>query len=159
MRLFATFLAAAVLCSASPAQTASAKHVRVSSNVSGGSVLPGNTFNVEVKLTVGKGWHVNSHTPAQEYMIPTVIVIDSTEGFAVTGIQYPKGQSVSLSISDTPFSVYDGTVAIVVSLTASANLAPGKKTLNGTITLQACNNQICVAPSTIRVSIPVTVGS
>ncbi len=158
MKLIGTFLATLLLCSFSPAQSSSAKYVQVSSKVIGGPIRPGSTFKAEVRLKIAKGWHINSHAPAQEYMIGTNFVVDSTEGCTVAAMEYPKGQSVTLSISETPFSVYDGTVAIVVTLKTSADLPKGKHVLKGKLTLQACNDQICVAPSTIPVDIPVTVG-
>jgi DsbC/DsbD-like thiol-disulfide interchange protein len=92
-------------------------------------------------------------------MIGTTLEMDSTAGYSVSDIRYPQERSVKLSISETPFSLYDGTVAIVVTFRVSADVPRGKCVLKGNLTFQACNDKICVAPSTIPVSIPVTVGS
>ncbi len=132
--------------------------MRVSSKAFKETVTPGGTFQAEVKLAIAGGWHINAHKPSQEYMIGTTLEMDSTSEFSVSGIQYPPGRSVKLSISETPFSLYDGTVAIVVTLKASASAPRGKSVLKGKLTFQACNDKICTAPSTVPVSIPVTVG-
>jgi thiol:disulfide interchange protein DsbD len=158
-RLFGILLAMTTVLYSAAAQSSSAKNVRVSSKVLDGTVKPGSTFRAEVKLTIARGWHINSHMPSQEYMIGTTLELDSTAGYSVSDIQYPCERSVKLSISETPFSLYDGTVTIVVTLKASADVPKGKSVLKGKLTFQACNDKICVAPSTVPVSIPVTVES
>ncbi|UCD57868.1 MAG: thioredoxin domain-containing protein, partial [Candidatus Hydrogenedentota bacterium] len=37
------------------------------------NVAPGEAFEVAVRLTIDKGWHINSNEPVQDYLIPTSI--------------------------------------------------------------------------------------
>ncbi len=159
MKFLGIILTSLALVSFSPAQSSSAKHVRVSVKTPANPVKSGETFKAEVTLTIADGWHINSNTPKQEYMIGTSLTVDTTEGFAMAQVVYPKEQTVKLSISETPLRVYSGTVGITVTFATSANVAKGKVVLKGTLRLQACNDQICVAPSTIPVELPVTIES
>ncbi len=141
------------------AQKSSVNNVRVSSRTLDKTAKPGGTIRAEVKLVIAKGWHINAHVPSQEYMIGTSFAMDSTGGFSESDVQYPEARPVKLSISETPFNVYDGTVVISVTVRVSPDAPKGTNVLHGTLTFQACNDRICAAPSTVPVRIPVTVGS
>ena len=72
-------------------------------------------------------------------------------------VQYPKGNLVSLSFAEQPIDVDQGTATIFASLKISNKLNSGIDTVKGSITFQACNNQICLPPSTIDVNIPLQI--
>jgi hypothetical protein len=59
-------------------------------------------------------------------MIGTALEMDWTARYSVSDIRYPRERSVKLSISGTPFSLYDGTVTIVVTRKASADVHKGR---------------------------------
>ena len=79
------------------------------------------------------------------------------KGFILSDVQYPKGKLVSFSFAEQPIDVYEGTTTLYASIKISDKLTPGTDTLEGSVTVQACNNQLCLAPSTIRVNIPVQI--
>jgi thiol:disulfide interchange protein DsbD len=157
MRILASIVIALLCASFGSAQSASSKHVEVTAKPLPGKIKKGSTFNVELRLKIAKGWHINSNDPSQEYMIGTAFVFEPREGFEVSDIRYPEGKSVKLAISETPLSVYDETISIIVTFKISNNVAHGKASLIGRLTFQACNDQICVAPSTVPVTIPIDV--
>jgi thioredoxin:protein disulfide reductase len=117
----------------------------------------GSTLQIAFQLKISDGWHVNSHAPTFDYLIGTLVELQTKEGFILADIQYPQGKLVPLSFADRPIDVYEGTVTIFASLKLSEKLNPGMDTLRGTVTLQACNNQICLAPSTLDITIPIQV--
>ncbi|HTP14014.1 MAG TPA: protein-disulfide reductase DsbD domain-containing protein [Bacteroidota bacterium] len=153
------FFAAATLCSPLAAQRTSAVNVQVSSKTLDQVARPGGTVRAEVKLVIANGWHINSHAPSQEYMIATSLVVDSTAAFPASGIRYPEARSVRLSLAESPLTLYEGTVVIQVTCTVAPDAPKGKHVLNGTVTFQACNDKVCLAPSAVPLKIPVTVGS
>ncbi|MDH3254869.1 MAG: hypothetical protein OEM62_07765, partial [Acidobacteriota bacterium] len=44
------------------------------------SYAPGSEVNLAVVVTVDSGWHVNSHAPTYDYLIPTTLDIETPDG-------------------------------------------------------------------------------
>ncbi|MDX1637531.1 MAG: cytochrome c biogenesis protein CcdA [Balneolaceae bacterium] len=124
------------------------------------NVVPrGSTFRAAVMLSVNKGWHINAHEPTLDYLIPTRISYKKLHGFTVTDTRYPEGSMIRFDFADTPISVYDGNIPIFMTLAASDTLEPGSHELTGKLRVQACNDEVCLAPSEIAISIPVEVSA
>jgi thiol:disulfide interchange protein DsbD len=134
-----------------------ASHVELSTKLSVDKVARGSNFKAVVKVHIADGWHVNSHTPTHDYLIGTVFSLKPKEGYIITDIRYPRGNRLKFDFAEDSLDVYEGEIAIFVSFKASEKLAVGTDTLFGTVQLQACNNQICIAPSSIPVTIPFVV--
>ena len=136
-----------------------ASHVQINSELSVDKVTEGSDFQAVIKIHIADGWHVNSHTPTHDYLIGTTFNLQPKEGYIITDIRYPQGKLLKFDFAEDPLDVYEGDVSIFISLKASDKLATGPDTLFGTLQLQACNNQICIAPSSIGIMIPVVVAA
>ena len=136
-----------------PSSTAQQVSVRVIPSAE--KMQAGSTIQIALQLKISEGWHINSHSPTFDYLIGTTFELQSKEGIIVADLQYPKGNLVSLSFADQPIDAYEGTTTIFASLKCSNKLNIGLDTLKGTVTVQACNNQICLAPSAIDINIPI----
>ena len=138
---------------------ASASHVELSTNLSVDKVAKGSPFQAVIKVRIADGWHVNSHTPTHDYLIGTEFSLKPKEGYIVTDIRYPRGKQLKFDFAEDSLDVYEGEIPIFVSFKTSNKLAAGNDTLFGNLQLQACNNQICLAPSSIPVVIPVIIAN
>ena len=136
----------------STAQQVSAKAILYADKIQAGS-----TIQIVLQLKINNGWHINSHAPTFDYLIGTTFELQSKEGIILADVQYPKGNLVSLAFADQPIDVYEGTTTIFASLRISDKLNLGIDTIEGRITVQACNNQICLAPSSINLNIPIQI--
>ncbi len=155
MRTLRFFLPILLGVSTLVAQTgSSSSHMELSAKLSVDKVARGSSIQMAVILDIGTGWHVNSHTPTHDYLIGTSFDLGPKEGYIVTDIRYPKGKMMKFDFSEDSLEVYEGRVPIFVSLKVSDKLAASKDTLFGTVQVQACNNQICLAPSAIPVVLP-----
>ncbi|MBF8247711.1 MAG: thiol:disulfide interchange protein DsbD [Bacteroidetes bacterium] len=132
----------------------SAHNIVVSHKLSVDKVAKGSTFQIALILDIAKGWHVNSHRPTTQYLIPTDVQLDPREGYIVTDLKYPKGTLQKLGFSDQPLDVYEGTVTIFVSVKVSETLASDGDTVRGRLRVQSCDDKVCLAPSTISLAIP-----
>jgi thiol:disulfide interchange protein DsbD len=103
-----------------------------------------------VEATIAHGWHVNSHTPSEEFLIPTVVAPDAADGVTFGEPEYPSGKMAKFSFSAKPLSVYEGTFSVRVPVNWSGGAAP---TLSGAVEYQACNDTQCLPPATARFSI------
>jgi thiol:disulfide interchange protein DsbD len=115
---------------------------------------PGGNMPVAVVLSIGGHWHINSHQVNDEYLIPTEVKVTPPAGFTVGQIVYPPDIEKRLSFSEQPLALYEGEVTIGILLEAAADARPGDRTLELTVTYQACDNEKCVAPVDKKLSIP-----
>ena len=133
------------------------EHVALSAKLSQDGVQRGGVMRGALIVTVGSGWHINSASPADDNLIATAASFSPPSGLAVAQVRYPGGSGKKCTFSDAPLSVYEGTVIIRFSITASAGTAAGDYPLPVDVSYQACNNDICLAPASLRVVIPVRV--
>src|SRR5690606_17801212 len=106
-------------------------------------------------VQVDAGWHINAHRPRQAFLIGTTFELEPHPGFLLADARYPEPEAVKFGFFEEHLAVYEGAVPVFLSIRAAPDLSPGPYTLNGRLRVQACNDQICLAPSTLDVSIPV----
>jgi Disulphide bond corrector protein DsbC len=117
------------------------------------AVKAGKRIVVEMRFRVMDGFHVNSHTPKSELLIPTVVKLDPADGVRAEPAQYPAGMEYSFSFEPgEKLDVYTGEFTVKVPVTAAA----GSHTVNGTLHYQACDNAACYPPKTLPVQLVVT---
>jgi thioredoxin:protein disulfide reductase len=78
-------------------------------------------------------------------------------GISVSFIVYPDAITKSFSFADKPLAVYQGTADIKVRLKADKSSPVGTQNLSAKLRVQACDDQVCYAPGTLEVTIPVSI--
>lgn len=121
--------------------------LQVESFLSVDKVRPGDAFKIGVRATINDEWHINSHNPSEEFLIPTVVKFDSIDGLEFGDVQYPEGELKTFAFSETPLSVYEGEVVFRAAVRAADALPPGELKLSGVFSYQACNDVSCLAPT------------
>ena len=134
-----------------------AAQVRVTGYASRVVVNPGDRLRVAVQLAVADGWHVNSHAPLQDYLIPTSLSLEGDGPLVGGEVTYPTGTTLSLEFSADPLSVYDGTVTLTMPVTVSDQAEAGAETVVLAVRVQACDDHQCLRPETGTLKIPITV--
>ena len=109
------------------------------------TMAPGAKARVTVELALGAGWHVNSHTPSQVFLIPTDLALTATAG-ALSPIRYPADVERRFAFSETPLRVYEGTVVFETEIQLPEEAA-ARSSVAGTLSYQACNDRQCFAPA------------
>jgi hypothetical protein len=122
-------------------------------------VPAGHPFEIAVVVDILAGYHMNSHTPSEDYLIPTALSLAPTPGFRETGSTYPDGQMLKFDFSPEKLSVYSGSVTIRVKLTVDASAAQSEATLPFTLRYQACNMSACLPPAKVPFSVKVKVAA
>lgn len=135
----------------------SAKVVKVSPGESGYKIKRGGSVQISVVIEVDDGYHINSNRPTDKNLIPTALKFERTAGLTTTPVIYPKAKLQRFEFSPKPLSVFDGKAVLKLTTRALPSMAPGSRTLKAKLTVQACNNQLCLRPQTIDVSIPLQV--
>jgi len=112
----------------------------------------------EVRFTVRGGYHINSHTPKGEYLIPTVLTLSSDKTVLLGKAIYPAGKDITLPLApDEKLNVYTGDFAVTVPLSAPKRAAAGSYKVSGELKYQACNDNSCFPPKTVPVEFTVVV--
>jgi thiol:disulfide interchange protein DsbD len=136
------------------AENTSASKVEVSSLLSVNKVHPGSQFQVAVILDIQDRWHINAHLPSFDYLIGTELKLAPPEGVEVIEIRYPKSKKLKFDFAEEALDVYEGRSPVFVVLQVSRDIAIGAHQINGSLRVQACDDQVCLAPSTIEVALP-----
>ena len=124
----------------------------VSGSIARGSVRRGSTVSGFVELKIPSERHVNSHRPGSEFLIPTVVKL-SGKGIRLGRIVYPRGRDRKFKFTSKILNVYEGTVRFPFRVTIPKNYRGRFVTVNATVDLQACTDEVCYPPRTETVRI------
>lgn len=112
----------------------------------------GKATSVALHFRVAPGLHINSHTPKDAFLIPTVFSIPADAGARLESVNYPPGTTITLPVDPTTkLSVYTGNFAIDTRLVAEA----GNHLVKGQLHYQACDQSQCLPPKNITVAFDV----
>ncbi len=115
-------------------------------------VPAGKPTPVTLHFRVADGLHINSHTPSDEFLIPTDFSIPDGMGVRLGTATYPPGKIISLAFDPTTkLSVYTGEFEIQARIVA----ARGNHLVQAKLRYQACDQNQCLPPKTINVPIDV----
>ena len=117
----------------------------------------GSVAEAVIELEIEKPWHINANPPSPDYMIPTQVTLAAKFGIAAGKPVYPAAQALKVGFDDKPLSVYTGHATIRLPVSVSAAAANGRDVLRGTLRFQACNDQVCLAPTSAPFDLTVTV--
>jgi DsbC/DsbD-like thiol-disulfide interchange protein len=120
----------------------------------------GRTFEVAIVVDIARGFHMNSHKPTDEYLIPTTITPQLPAGVTLAGTIYPSGRLGKFAFSPTkPLDVYTGSVTLKLRLVAQANAPLGPTAIPVTLRYQACNDAACLPPVKVPVNVQIEVAA
>ena len=123
------------------------------------SVQAGSELKYAIAMNIDDGWHLNAHNPPLNYLIGVSLDISTSNQAMVSDIQYPNPLKKQFSFADEVLDVYEGRSHVVLKAKTASNLKTGSYRLNGELTIQACSDQVCLPPSTVKLDFPFTVGS
>jgi len=119
----------------------------------------GKTVDIALMLNIAKGYHINSHTPSQPYLIATNVTLADTSGFTAAGSSYPDGQTLKFSFSQDKLSVYSGSATIWLRFQAQSDAPTGEIILPLVVRFQACNDTACLPPAKVAVPVHISIGT
>ncbi|GGG73563.1 protein-disulfide reductase DsbD domain-containing protein [Edaphobacter dinghuensis] len=108
---------------------------------------------VEMRFRVVDGFHVNSHTPKSELLIPTKVDLQPAAGVKAETAVYPAGTAYSFSFSpNDKLDVYAGDFTVKLPVVAKA----GQHEIDGTLRYQACDHAACYPPRSLPIQVVFT---
>lgn len=116
-------------------------------------VQAGRRSIVEIRFRVIDGFHVNSHTPKSELLIPTKVDLQPAAGVKAEAAEYPAGTAYSFSFSpNDKLDVYAGDFTVKLPVVAKA----GPHEIDGTLRYQACDHAACYPPRSLPIQVVFT---
>lgn len=100
---------------------------------------------LSVTLRVKDGWHINANQPLDDYFIATTLTIDDT---SLSAAAYPEAVITTLAFNTDPLALYENTIRLTGALPDMTDAVQ-----SAALTLQACNDEICLAPEEIRINL------
>jgi hypothetical protein len=118
----------------------------------------GSAHPVELHFHVGTGFHVNSNTPTEEFLIPTALTLEAPTDIVIGRVTYPAGELASFPFApEQKLSVYTREFTVWVSVRPLASILPNRYAIHGTLKYQACDNAACYPPKRLPVEFNVKV--
>lgn len=107
---------------------------------------------VELRFRVQPGFHINSHTPHDELLVPTTLDLTASSGTRLAGQLYPPGLPLRLDAAGgETLSTYQGEFAVRVQVAAPR----GEAELRGTLSYQACDARSCFPPRKLPLQVSI----
>lgn len=117
------------------------------------AIRAGKRSVIEMRFRVVDGFHVNSHTPKSELLIPTKVDLQPAAGVKAETAEYPAGTSYSFSFSpNEKLDVYAGDFTVKLPVVARA----GQHEIDGTLRYQACDHAACYPPRSLPIQVVFT---
>ncbi len=106
---------------------------------------------LELHFHVDPGFHINSHAPKSDMLIPTRIAMEDLPNGSVSAVDFPQGMPYSFSFEPkNKLDVYTGDFTLIAHLTTK----PGPQTLKAALHYQACDASACYPPKLLPVEQP-----
>jgi len=143
-----------ILCvSVSFAHAQTGPNLSVTNYLSHDKLLPGAVFRVAVVLDVPAPWHVNANPAGDAFLIPTTLTWQPPGNVTIARVTYPLGKTIKVEWSDKPIGLYAGRVTIFTEARLSPDTPPGPLSIPGQLRYQACDDQTCLPPATLPVTL------
>jgi len=119
----------------------------------------GETARVALKVSLPEGLHTQSNKPRDPLLIPTELTIDAPADITVKEVVFPPSTDLKQVGQDQPLAVFEQTFGIGVQLAVANSVKPGKAVVPFHLRYQACDANLCYAPSTFDGEWPLEIGA
>lgn len=114
------------------------------------TIPAGRSGTIELHFKVLDNFHVNSHKPKTEFLVPTNLSMEPTPGIRAAPLEYPDGTAYSFSFEPGEMlDVYTGPFTVKMPVIASA----GTYRVAGTLRYQACDRAACYPAKMLPVEV------
>ena len=133
-------------------------------------VRPGGDLPVAIELAIDPGWHLwtNEGTTLEgadefEGAIRTVISVTAPAGLEADPgfMAWPEPHLISADLGEGPqsYAVFEGKSVVYLPVTVATDATDGTVELAFTIDFQACDDQTCLAPATVKIALPISIAA
>ncbi|MDE2850923.1 MAG: thioredoxin family protein [Acidobacteriota bacterium] len=122
------------------------------------SYAAGTPVRIAAVVTIDDGWHIQSHTPSYEYLIPTELALELPDGWREAVIRYPAHVMWQSQFAEDPLAAYEYEAVIHAGLELPTDLATGAVEVPVELLYQACDELVCLPPTTAETTVRLEIG-
>lgn len=130
--------------------------VRTEAVFSYDEVAPGGAYPAALVVTIDSGWHINTDSPYQDWLIPADLQFDTLAHLTPYGIEYPAGEDITMA--DERITVWSHNTVIPFTIAVDSSAAHGDHVIPVTFTYQPCSDENCIPPETVELALNISVG-
>ncbi len=123
------------------------------------SYAAGTPVRIAAVVTIDEGWHIQSHTPSYDYLIPTELALELPEDWPAAVIRYPAHVMWQSQFAEDPLAAYEYEAVIRADLELPADLATGAVDVPVELLYQACDELVCLPPTTAETTVRLEIGA
>ena len=131
--------------------------VQIEAHASQDTVHPSESFDITVTATIKEGFHINSHRPLDEFLVPTALKFDATDGISFDPVSYPEPTLRLFAFSNNKMSVFENKIKMGSVAAVSSGISPGHVKLSGHLDFQGCDDTRCFRPESLKFEIPLKI--
>lgn len=136
-----------------PPEVTSSDNVVHLGGAGAGTSAPG-SLNLEVPIRIDEGYHINANPATFPYLIATEVTAEKVEGLEIGKPVYPPAVKKKFQFANEPLAVYEGNVNVTLPIVAKSS---GTRSLPISVRVQACDQEKCFPPATLRATYPINV--
>lgn len=125
------------------------KHLKIDLLFTKNSYTSNDTIFPIFKVSIKKGYHINSYKPIDTSFIPTHITLNS-EDFRIHSLHFPEDKI--FDFQGIKINVYEDVIYIGSKITANKKLQNGTYPIKFTLKYQACSDKICDLPEKLDIT-------
>ncbi len=105
---------------------------------------------IAIVLEIEPDWHINANPATDKLLVPTSVTLKSKHGTRLLNLRYPAGHEFKPAGVDEAVLVYEGSVTIFGELHVDEATAEANEEFELHIKYQACNEDRCERPRTLK---------
>lgn len=112
----------------------------------------GGQCRVAMLVTIQDGWHINTNPAKPEINFPTQFTVKSKLGTVLKDVKYPEGVKRANKKTKEQEFAYETQVLLYGTLQIPKEAAGETEELDLQVKYQACNEDVCLVPRTVKLT-------
>ena len=112
----------------------------------------GSSCRIAMVLDIKEGWHINQNPPDPDLQSPTTFTMKSKHGSKLLNVKYPKGHKFLPMGAPEAIVVYEGHIVLFATIEVPESAAGETEEFDLLVKYQACSNDRCEPPKTLKLS-------
>ncbi|MCG8405089.1 MAG: thioredoxin family protein [Phycisphaerales bacterium] len=138
-----------------PTPGESAERIKLSGSTDKKVVEPGDKFSATLNVEIASKHHMQSNKPLQDGLIPAYLFVETTDGFEIGKVAYPKAHIRKDKLLGK-LSEYGGKVAFKIPIEVDEEADTSPRWVRGVLQYQICSDAgTCYQPQYVTWRIPV----
>lgn len=121
------------------------------------AVAKGQVAQLTITAKIKTGFHIQANPASDEFLVPTTLTMQASEGLVPGKPVYPPGRSYKLKGAMEDLLTYEDEVTIWLPVKVMDSAPTGNVSLTGKLDFQPCDDRKCLFPRSVPIIIPLKI--